>query len=402
MSSGLTQTAINAAKGNEKPYKLTDGLGMYLLVNLNGSRLWRLKYRFEGREKVLALGAYPAVSLKGARTSRDEARKHLAAGIDPGAKKQAEKAAAENSFEAVARQWFDKFSPKWAVSNVGRVKRQLERDLLPWLGNKPVNTITPPELLAVLRRIENRGAIETAHRARQMAGQIFRYGVACGYCERDPSQDLKGAIPPAQGKNYPAITKPAEVGALMRAIASYKGSFVMRCALQFTALTAARSGELRGAEWSEIDLDAALWTVPANRMKGRREHRVMLSKQAVALLKELHPLSGQSAYVFPSERSMSRQLSDNSLNAALRYMGYSKEQMTTHGFRAMFSSIANESGWDADAIERSLAHIESNDVRRAYHRSEYVEERKKLMQWWADYLDALRIGAKVIPIKRGA
>lgn len=397
----LTDIAIRNAKPREKPYKLSDGLGLFILVNPNGSRWWRFKFRFDGKEKLLSFGVYPETSAKMAREQRDAARKQLAQGIDPSAKHLAEKLAQSETFEAVAREWFAKFSPKWAPSNASKILRQIEKDLLPWLGDKPITKITPPMLLACLRRIEDRGAVESAHRAHQVCGRIFRYGVASGRCERDSSADLRGAIPPAKGKNHAAITAPMEAGVLLRAIDGYRGSFVVRCVLKFAALTATRSAEFRGAEWKEFDIEAGVWTIPAGRMKGRIEHKVMLSRQALAILEELRPLTGRSILVFPGERSTKQPLSNNSTNAALRRMGFTKEEMTTHGFRAMFSSMANEHGWNADVIERSLAHVESNEVRRAYHRAEYIEDRKKLAQWWADHLDRLRAGAEIIPIKRG-
>ncbi len=397
----LTDKELKAAKPREKPYKLSDGLGLYVEVKPNGSKLWRLKYRYEGKEKRLSFGGYPDTSGTMAREKRDEARKLLASGVDPSAARQAEKVAGADSFEAIALEWFAKFSPKWALSNSDKIKRQLERDLFPWLGNKPINKITPPILLACLRRIENRGAVDSAHRAHQLCGRVFRYAVATGRAERDASADLRGAIPPAIATNHPAITTPVEAGGLMRAIDDYKGSFVVRCALQLVALTATRSGELRGAQWTEFDTEAGVWTIPASRMKSRAEHKVFLSRQAIEILEELRPLTGRSVYVFPCVRSSQQTLSNNSLNAALRRMGFTKHEMTTHGFRSMFSSMANEHGFDADVIERSLAHVEQNAIRAAYHRSQYIEDRKKLAQWWADHLDSLRAGAKVIPFKRG-
>jgi len=395
----LSDTAIRQVKSGPKPRKLFDSGGMYLLVTPSGGKWWRFKYRSGGKERLLALGTYPEVGLKQARERRDQARKQIAAGIDPGVERKAAKAAlvqrGVETFEAVAREWFEKFSATWAPSHAKTVIRRLERDVLPWLGGRPVGEITAVELLTVLRRVESRGALETAHRIHQVCGQVFRYAIATGRAQRDPSADLRGALPPVQEKHHAALTEPKQVGALMRAIADYRGSFVVRCALRLAPLVFVRPGELRKAEWSEFDLDATTWRIPAERMKMRTEHLVPLSCQAVEVLRELHPLTGTGRYVFPNARTAARPLSENAVLAALRRMGYSRGEMTGHGFRSLASTLLNELGWPADAIERQLAHAERDGVRDAYNRAEYLAERKRMMQSWADYLDALKAGVNV-------
>ncbi len=388
----LSDAKIRRVKVKEKPQKLFDAQGLYVLVTPTGGRWWRLKYRAGGKEKLLALGVYPEVSLKEARERREEARKQLAAGVDPGELRKAAKTAiqrGDGSFEAVAREWFERYSRNWAPEHVVTVIRRLERNAFPWLGKRPIREITAPELLAVLRRVEARGALEVAHRIKQIAGQVFRYAVATGRAQRDVSADLRGALPASPEKHHAALTKPTDVAGLMRAISGYQGSFTVRCALRLTALTFVRPGELRKAEWAEFDLDEGVWRIPAVRMKMRTEHLVPLSQQAVEVLRELHPLTGAGRYVFPSARSASRPMSENAIVAALRRMGYERGQMTAHGFRTMASTLLNEQGWSADAIERQLAHAERDEVRGAYNRAEYLTERRKMMQSWADYLDRL-------------
>lgn len=389
----LTDTAVRNAKPREKPYKLADSGALYLLISPGGSKLWRFKYRVDGKEKLLALGAYPEIPLKQARDRRDEARRLLANGVDPGVKRQVEKAAAGDTFEAIAREWFAKFSANWAASHSEKVIRRLELDLFPWLGARPIREIIAPELLSCLRRIEGRGAVDTAHRAHQNCGQVFRYAVATGRADRDPSADLRGALAPVKGGHFASITEPMKVAALLRAIHGYDGSPVVRTALRFTPLTFVRPGELRQAEWVEMNLDAAEWRLTAERMKSRAPHLVPLSRQAVELLREIHPLTGKGQYVFPAATSEFRPMSENTINAALRRLGYSSSDMTAHGFRSMASTLLNEQGWNRDAIERQLAHGERNPVRAAYNYAEHLPERRKMMQAWADYLDGLRIDA---------
>ena len=397
----LTATSIKNARTVDKPLKLFDGGGLYLLVNPNGARWWRFKYRYLGKEKLLSFGTYPDVSLKDARDRRDEARKQLAADIDPGEHRKAMKSTlavrSENSFEIVAREWFAKYSPIWAAGHSDKISRRLERDIFPWLGGRPIAELTAPELLAALRRIESRGAIETAHRAQQNCSQVFRYAVATGRAERDSTADLRGALTPVKERHHASITDPMRVGELMRAIDGYRGSFVTKCALRLAPLVFVRPGELRKAEWIEFDLDGAEWRIPAARMKAREQHIVPLAKQAVAILQDLHGLTGDKQHVFPGVRTNGRAMSENTVNAALRRLGYAKDEMTGHGFRSMASTLLNEQGWHRDAIERQLAHAERNNVRAAYNFAEHLPERRKMMQAWADYLDKLALGAKVLP-----
>ncbi|MBF0131159.1 MAG: integrase arm-type DNA-binding domain-containing protein [Magnetococcales bacterium] len=401
----LTDTATKQAKPKEKLFRLSDAGGLYLEVTPSGGKLWRLKYRFGGKEKRLAFGVYPEVSLKQARERRDEARRLLAEGIDPGEHRKItramDKSRTEDTFEAVAREWFSKFSPTWAETHSSKIIRRLEVDIFPWLGGRPVKEISALELLTVLRRIEDRGALDTAHRAKQNCGQVFRYAVATGRAEYDPSSALRGALPPAKGGHFPSIVEPQAVGELLRAIDGYSGSYVTKCALRLAPLVFVRPGELRHAEWAEFDLDNATWTIPGEKMKAGEKHIVPLSIQAVAILREIQPLTGSGKYVFPGERTTTRPMSENTVLAALRRMGYPVGAMTGHGFRSMASTILNEQGWHRDAIERQLAHGERDAVRAAYNHAEHMPERKKMMQAWADYLDQLA-GRNVVPIKAKA
>ena len=390
----LSDIAVRAAKAAAKPYRLADEKGLYLEVAPTGGKWWRLKYRFAGKEKRLSLGVYPTVTLKDAREKRDAARKLLASHIDPSVERRIQKASrierAANSFETVAREWFAKRSPNMADSHRSRVLRALERDVFPWLATRPVAEVTAPELLLILRRIEGRGAAETAQRLRQICGQVFRYAIATGRAECDPAADLKGAIIVPRGGRFPAITEPKALGALLHTLWGYQGTFVVRSALRLAPYTFVRPGELRKAEWRELDLDGALWKIPGPRMKGRVEHLVPLSRQAVEVLRELQPLTGSGRLVFPSVRSAERPMSDNTVLAALRRLGVDKSEMVGHGFRADASTLLNEQGWNRDAIERQLAHNERDPVRAAYHRADYLAERRRMMQAWADYLDGLR------------
>lgn len=403
----LTDTACKNAKPKEegKPVKLSDEKGLHLLVNQTG-KYWRQAYRFNGKQKNLALGVYPEVSLKEAREKRDRARRLLAEGIDPGEHRKTTKATkalqAENSFEAVAREWFAKYKPIWTDGHADRILRRLERDIFPWLGSRPVADIEAPELLANLQRIEQRGAVETAHRAMQNTGQVFRYAIATGRAKYNPAADLVGALAPVVKTSFPTITDPAKIGELLRALDGYQGSLETKCALKLAPLVFVRPGELRKAEWQEIDLDASKWVIPAERMKMREKHVVPLSSQAVNVLRELQSLTGHGQYVFPGARSNKRPMSENTVNAALRRLGYDKDTMTGHGFRHMASTMLNEQGWNRDAIERQMAHGERNKIRATYNYAEYMPERIKMMQAWADYLDGLKAGAKIIPMYRSA
>ena len=414
----LTDTVIRNAKPGynqvtqkpadpTKPYKMGDAGGLYLEIAPSGGKWWRFKYRYAGKEKRLSLGVYPDISLKDARQRRDDARKLLANDIDPGENRKAIKAAkverAGNSFEVIAREWFAKQSAIWTDNHSSRIIQRLERDIFPWIGGRPIADITAQELLSVLRRIEARGAVETAHRALQNCGQVFRYAIATGRAERDPSPDLKGALPPVKQSHHAAITDPKAIGELLRAIDDYHGQFVTKCALRLAPLFFVRPGELRKAEWSEIDLDKAEWNIPAARMKMREPHLVPLSLQASAILRELHPLTGHSKFVFPGARTNGRPMSDNAILAALRRMGFAKDEMSGHGFRAMARTILDEVlQVRPDYIEHQLAHAVRDPNGRAYNRTAHLAERRKMMQQWADYLDKLKAGAEIIPLHGSA
>lgn len=401
----LTDTAIRNAKPTEKAQKLFDGGGLYLEVAPSGGKWWRLKYRFGGKEKRISLGVYPDVGLKEARERRDEARKLLANDIDPGENRKVQKAAkverTANSFEAIAREWFAKHSPGWATSHADKIIQRLEKDVFPWLGGRPIAEINAPELLTVLRRIEARGALDTAHRAQQNCGQIFRYAVATGRAERDPSADLRGALPPARHENFASITEPARVGELLRAIDAFRGTFIVRCALLLAPMLFVRPGELRKAEWAGFDLDKAEWRYLVTKTK--TEHSVPLASQAVAILRELHALTGHGRYVFPG-RDPQKAMSEAAVNAALRRMGYdTKTEITGHGFRAMARTILHEElHFKPEVIEHQLAHKVPDALGTAYNRTKFLKERRAMMQQWADYLDTLKAGADVIQLHPAA
>ncbi|MGH8592788.1 MAG: tyrosine-type recombinase/integrase [Gammaproteobacteria bacterium] len=395
----LSDVEIKNAKPGTKPYKLYDTGGLYLLVVPAGGKYCHLDYRFQGKRQTLALGVYPAVSLKDARERRDQARKLLANGINPSETRKAEKKATTNSFKAIALEWFAKREPGWACGHSSKVSGRLEKDIFPWLGERPITQITAPELLTVLRRVEGRGALDTAQREHQYCSQILRYAIATGRAEHDIAADLRGALAPAtRNKHYPTITNPQQIGALLRAIDGYQGQFVTSCALRLAPLVFVRPGELRYAEWTELDLAAAIWKLPAEKMKQKKPHIVPLSHQAVAILRELYPLTGSERYLFPGPRTASRPISENTVNAALRRLGYAKNELTGHGFRGMASTLLHEQGFNRDWIEAQLAHAERNSVRGAYNHAEYLAERKRMMQHWADYLDGLR-GGNVIPLR---
>ncbi len=397
----LTDAAVRNAKPQAKAYKLSDGGGLYLEVLPTGGKSWRMKYRLNGQEKRIVFGLWPDVTLKQARQRRDEARSLVAGGIDPGASIKQEKAEARANavtFEKVAREWLAKISPTWVDSHADKMTRRFEVELFPWLGALPIKDIKAAELLAVIRRIEARGAKDTARRMMQSTGQVFRYAVACGLAERDISADLRGALPPRNVKHHASVTDPKEVARLLRFIENYTGSFVVRCALRLAPLVFLRPGELRKGEWSEIDFDKAEWRIPAERMKMNEQHLVPLSTQALSILRELHPLTGSGKYIFPGRGSAAIPMSENTLNAALRYLGFDKTEMTSHGFRSMASTLLNELGWPHDAIERQLAHGERDTVRAAYNYAQYLPERRRMMQSWGDYLDTLKAGAKITPL----
>ncbi len=399
----LSEVKIRTTKPRKGPYKLFDGGGLFLLVTPSGGKLWHFKYRFEKKEKKLALGTYPEISLSDARQRRDEARSQVAHGIDPGAVRKAQKQAETEeteTFEVIAREWHTKFTSTWTPGHADTIMSRLDRDLFPWVGKRPISEIKAPELLAVLRRVESRGALESAHRIRSLAGQVFRYAVATGRAERDPTADLKGALPQPGEKHHAAITDPKEVAPLLRAIDGYHGHFVVKCALKLAALFFVRPGELRHAEWTEVLLDEASWNIPGHKMKMKLPHIVPLCRQAVEILTELKQLTGASKYVFPSGRSFARPMSENAILAALRRMGYGKDTMTGHGFRAMARTILDEVlQVRPDFIEHQLAHAVRDPNGRAYNRTAHLAERRKMMQIWADYLDRLEAGAVVLPFK---
>lgn len=391
----LTDTAVRNAKPGLKVIRLKDDRGLHLEVSPKGGKYWRLRYWISGKERLISLGAYPDVSLKQARDRREDARRLIAEGVDPFLSRQADKAEAQkqaDTFETVAREWHGRQSATWVAGHAGKIIRRFELYVFPWIGAKPIREIGAPDLLDCLRRVEAKGAVETAHRALQTCGQVFRYAIATGRADRDPAADIRGALTPAKETHRAAVLDPAGVGALMRAIDAYTGGFVTCCALKLAPLTFVRPGELRHGEWSEIDLDNAEWRIPGPKMKMREQHIVPLSRQAVAILRELQPLTGAGQYVFPSVRTAGRPMSEVTILAALRRLGYAKNEMTGHGFRAMASTLLNEAGWAPDVIERQLAHAERNKVRAAYNRASLLPERRKMMQTWADYLDQLRAG----------
>lgn len=398
----LSDTAIRNAKPKAKPYKLTDGAGLYLEVMPNRAKYWRMRYRIAGKDTRLAFGVYPEVSLAEARQRRDTARAALRDGRDPSADRRSErmqaKLSAGNTFDGAARLWLASQQKKLSPVTYDKAQRTLEAWVLPWIGSRPLAEIDPPEALMVLKRIEATGANETAHRVKGLIGRVFRYAIAHGNAKRDPTADLRGALAPIVSKSHSAVTDPAAVGDLLRALDGYSGQFSTCCALRLAPLLFARPGELRHMEWKELDLEMAEWRIPAMKMKMRDAHVVPLSSQAVAVLKELQPLTGRGRYVFPGVRTAGEPMSENTINAALRRLGFDKATMTGHGFRALASTRLNEMGWPTDVIERQLAHAERNKVRAAYNRAQYMAERRKMMQAWADYLDGLRTGGKVLAI----
>ena len=403
----LTDTAIRKAKPETKTRRLFDSGGLYLEISPRGGKWWRLKYRHSDKEKRLSLGTYPDTGLADAREKRSGARKLLAAGVDPSEHRKAEKAAgierAANSFEVVAREWHAKQSKAWVEDHASRIMLRLENDVFPWIGTRPIKEISAKELLTTVNRVVARGAIESAHRVLQNCGQIFRYAIATDRAERNPGADLKGALPPVNETHRAAITDPASIAPLLRAIDGYTGSFVTKCALHLAPLVFVRPGELRQAEWSEFDLDAGEWNIPAARMKMRQPHLVPLAPQAIATLRELHARTGRGRYVFPGARSRNRPMSNNAVNAALRRMGFAKDEMSGHGFRAMARTVLDEVlHFRPDYIEHQLAHAVRDPNGRAYNRTAHLAERRKMMRAWADYLDILRTSGNVVPLRSHA
>ena len=399
----LTDTMIRLAKAGESDRKLADEKGLYLLVTATGSKLWRLKYRIDGKEKKLALGAYPATGLKEARAKRDDARKAAQAGRDPSLAKReariAKRIATANTFAAIAEEYIAKLEAEGRADVTVGKTRWLLAKLSPSLGTRPIAEITPHELLAVLRTSERLGQRETARRLRSFASRVFRYAVATARATTDPAQPLKGALVSPVAKHHAAITDPVAFGGLLRAIEGYTGQPITRLALRFTPHVFQRPGEIRQAEWAEIDFDKAVWTIPAERMKQRQPHRVPLSRQALAILREAEALSGGGRYVFPKLGSSLKPMCENAINGAIRRLGFGPDQMTAHGFRSTASSLLNETGkWSYDAIERALSHADGNQVRAAYHRGAHWPERVEMAQWWSDYLEGLKAPAKVVPL----
>ncbi len=403
----LTDIEIKNAKPRAKPYKLSDGGWLFLLVNPNGSKLWRMAYRFDGKEKTLSLGPYPQLSLKDARNGRDEAKAQLAAGVDPGAKRKLDKLTRDISsattFKALADEYQDK------LKREGRAVATLEKSewlyslVFPKIGERPITEITSAEILSVLRPVEKRGNLETAKRLRMKIGEVYRYAIATARAETDPTLALRGALVAPKSKHRAAITDPVALGAFLRAVDAFDGQPETVAALKLLPLVFTRPGELRMAEWSEFDLEKRVWAIPASRTKMRREHLVPLSPQALSILAELHAITGAGRLVFPGIRSKQRPISENTLNASMRRMGFKQDEVSAHGFRATASTLLNESGkFSSDSIERALAHQDPDPVRRAYARGAYWDERVEMAKWWADYLDTLKAGGQIVNLRAAA
>ena len=400
----LTDNQIQRAQPRDKAYKLPDGEGMHLFVTPDGAKSFRLRYRFEGREKTLGLGLYPDTPLKRAREKRHEARQLIADGIDPSAQRKAERAANVHTFKGIAEEWIKRQAKTLAVHTIEIEGARLRSTLVPAFGGRPMKSITAADLLGVLRRLEERGTHETAHRVRALYSRVARYAIATGRAERDVSIDLRGALTPVVTSNFAAITNPKRIGELLRAIDGYQGQPATEFALKLAPYVFVRPGELRAATWPEFDLDAEhpAWRIPAERMKMGREHLVPLAAQAVEILRRLHGHTGDGPLLFPGLRTATRPISENTLNAALRRLGFKQDEMTAHGFRSMASTRLNELGFHPDLIELQLAHQERNAVRAAYNKAQRLEERRKMMQAWADYLDGLKAGSNVIALRQSA
>ena len=388
---------------------------MYLEVMPTGAKYWRWKYRYGGKEKRIALGVYPEISLARAGELRDEARAQLRNRIDPAAKRKLDKLAnhlsAENTFAAIGREWLETKTGEWVPEHTAKIRAWLENHVFPWIGDKPIADLEAPEVLSMLKRMVTRGTLNTAGRVRETVSAIFRYGVATGRAKRDPAADLRDALPRADARNFAALTEPNDVAELLRAIDGYQGHPSTLAALRLSPYVFQRPGEIRGMAWSEIDLEAAEWRIPAARRKLRRAakenprtppHAVPLATQAVQILRDHQRLTGSGPLVFPGVRSSRRPLSENTINGALRRLGYTTEQMTGHGFRHMASTRLNELGWNPDAIERQLSHRDRDSIRGTYNLAQYKDERRRMMQAWADYLDALKTDSNVVPIRKYA
>ena len=390
----LTEVALKNSKPLDKDFKIADEKGMYVLVTKSGKKYFRYDYRFAGKRKTLALGVYPETSLKEARDKRDAARKLLDGDIDPSANRKAKKLQlieeAGNTFLAVAAEWHEKQKSKWSADHTYRKWHYLENDVFSTFGSTPIKNITARELLTLLEKIQARGAIDIAHRVKRICGEVFRYGIYTERCERDPSQDLKGALIPITSKHMATITDPKKIGELLRAIDGYQGDIATQCALKLAPYVMLRPGEIRRAEWSEIDFDRKQWKIPASKMKMKRPHIIPLPNQVIDILKTIQPVTGDGKYIFPTLWSKTNPMSENTLNAALRRLGFTKEEITSHGFRGMASTLLHENGYKSAVIEMQLAHAERNKVKAAYNHAEYLDERTEMLQWWANYLDSLR------------
>lgn len=390
----LTDVKVRTAKPQDKPYKLADGGGLYLLVNTNGSRYWRLKYRVMGREKLLSIGVYPDISLAVARQKRDEARKVLAEGNDPSAvkkaEKQAKKIAAENTFESIAREWHKAKADRWSLRYRDEIIDTFEKDIFPYIGLRPIAEIKPLELLETLKRMEKRGALEKMRKVRQRCGEVFRYAIITGRAEYNPAPDLAGALAVHKKKHLPFLTA-QELPEFMKDLAGYTGSIITKSATYLIMYTGVRTQELRFARWEDIDLDKAMWEVPAEHMKMRRPHKVPLSRQTISLLKQLKPITGHYPLVFVGRNDPRKPISKESINQVIELLGY-KGRLTGHGFRHTMSTILHEQGYDSTWIEMQLAHVDKNAIRGAYNHAQYLDGRRKMMQWYADYLSGMDVG----------
>ena len=400
----LTDIKIKNIQPGAKAQKYSDGEGLHLFVTTKGQKYWRYSYRYQRKQKTLSLGVYPALSLKEARLKHQEAKKTLNEGEDPGFKKKIDKAIkhdpADNSFESVAREWISK--QKWSANYLEKQETRLKKDILPYLGDRPIDQIIAREVLIVCRKVEDRGAIETAHRVKQICSQVFRYALGLSLVDSDPARDLKTVLTPVETKHMAAITDPKEVGGLMRAIYGFTGTPVVRAVLIFSAYTFPRPTEIRHAEWSEIDFDEKVWRIPPEKMKMRRRHIVPLSWQAIEILREIQPLTGDGKYIFPGMRGKGTVISENTVNAALRRLGFTQDEQTHHGLRGTASTLLHEQGWKSEVIEKQLSHEDSNEVRNAYNHAKYLDERNEMMQAWADYLDRLKAGGEIVNFKKRA
>ncbi|WP_031482019.1 tyrosine-type recombinase/integrase [Maridesulfovibrio frigidus] len=397
----LTDAKVKAVKPTIKEQTLNDGEGLSLVVSPSGRKWWRFRYQMNGKRTMLSLGTYPYITLQEARLKRGELKSQVAKGIDPSKKRKEDqrRTSATEGFEAISREWFGKQELGWSERHAKTTMERMEKNIFPFIGSRPISELGVQDMLSVTQRCEKRGAVETARRIRQIMSQIFRYAVAAGRVERDPAADIKGTIPPARKvKHFPSITDPKKIGPLLRAIDEFYGTLVVHCALRLAPLVFVRPGELRTAEWSEIDFDGCEWRIPEEKMKGGAVHIVPLSHQAVDIFKEVYQLTGPSGYIFPSIRTTTRPMSENTINVSLRRIGYDKTEMTGHGFRSMASTLLNEHGWNKDAIERQLAHTPKDKVRASYNYAEHLLERRKMMQAWANYLDSLKFGGKVVPL----